>query len=55
MIPVSQIHLRRVVGWDIRSVVNASSANDVKLTVDFARENNVRLNVKASGNDCLKR
>ncbi|KAF2806523.1 FAD-binding domain-containing protein [Mytilinidion resinicola] len=36
-------------------VVNASSANDVKLTVDFARENNVRLNVKASGHDYLKR
>ncbi|PMD34528.1 FAD-binding domain-containing protein [Hyaloscypha variabilis F] len=36
-------------------VVNASSANDVKLAVDFARENNVRLNVKASGHDYLKR
>lgn len=36
-------------------VVNASSAKDVKLAVDFARENNVRLNVKASGHDYLKR
>lgn len=36
-------------------VVNASSANDVKLAVDFAREHNMRLNVKASGHDYLKR
>ncbi len=36
-------------------VVNASSVNDVKLAVDFARENNLRLNVKASGHDYLKR
>jgi hypothetical protein len=36
-------------------VVNASSANDVKFAVDFARENNVRLNIKASGHDYLKR
>ena len=36
-------------------VINASSANDVKLAVDFARENNIRLNVKASGHDYLKR
>ena len=36
-------------------VVNASSANDVKLAVDFARENNVRLNIKASGHDYLGR
>lgn len=36
-------------------VVNASSANDVKLAVDFARQNNIRLNVKASGHDFLKR
>lgn len=36
-------------------VVNASSANDVKLAVNFARENNLRLNVKASGHDYLKR
>jgi len=36
-------------------VVNASSASDVKLAIDFARENNIRLNVKASGHDYLKR
>ena len=36
-------------------VVNATSANHVKLAIDFARENNVRLNVKASGHDYLKR
>ena len=36
-------------------VVNASSANDVKLAINFARENNIRLNVKASGHDYLKR
>lgn len=36
-------------------VVNASSAEDVKLAVGFARENNVRLNVKASGHDYLRR
>lgn len=36
-------------------VVNASSAVDVKLAVDFARKNNVRLNVKASGHDYLRR
>lgn len=36
-------------------VVNATSANDVKLAIDFARKNNVRLNVKASGHDYLKR
>lgn len=36
-------------------VVNASSASDVKLAIDFARDNNVRLNVKASGHDYLKR
>ena len=36
-------------------VVNATSANDVKLAIDFAKENNVRLNVKASGHDYLKR
>lgn len=35
-------------------VVNATSADDVKLAIDFARENNVRLNVKASGHDYLK-
>lgn len=36
-------------------VVNASSADDIKLAVNFARENNVRLNVKASGHDYLRR
>ena len=36
-------------------VVNASSAYDVKLAIDFARENNLRMNVKASGHDYLKR
>ena len=36
-------------------VVNATSASHVKLAVEFARENNVRLNVKASGHDYLKR
>ncbi|KAF2092444.1 FAD-binding domain-containing protein [Rhizodiscina lignyota] len=36
-------------------VVNATSARDVKLAIDFARENNIRLNVKASGHDYLKR
>ena len=36
-------------------VVNASSADDVKVAVDFARENVIRLNVKASGHDYLKR
>ena len=36
-------------------VVNATSANDVKFAIDFARKNNVRLNVKASGHDYIKR
>ncbi|KAL9070885.1 MAG: hypothetical protein Q9157_005661 [Trypethelium eluteriae] len=36
-------------------VVNASSADDIKVAVDFARENNIRVNVKASGHDYLKR
>ena len=36
-------------------VVNATSANDVKLAVDFARENNIRLIIKASGHDYLGR
>ena len=36
-------------------VVNAISAKDVKLAIDFSRNNNVRLNVKASGHDYLKR
>ncbi|KAF2164919.1 hypothetical protein M409DRAFT_24821 [Zasmidium cellare ATCC 36951] len=36
-------------------VVNATSADHVKLAIDFARDNNVRLNVKALGHDYLKR
>ncbi|KAJ6016193.1 hypothetical protein N7540_010784 [Penicillium herquei] len=36
-------------------VVNATSAQHVKLAVDFARDYNVRLNVKASGHDYIKR
>lgn len=36
-------------------VVNASSAVDVKLAVEFARVNNLRVNIKASGHDYLKR
>jgi hypothetical protein len=36
-------------------VVNASSAEDVKFAVNFARKNNIRLNVKASGHDYLRR
>jgi hypothetical protein len=36
-------------------VVNATCAEEVKLAVDFARENNIMLNVKASGHDYLKR
>ena len=36
-------------------VVNATSKKDVKKGVDFARENNVRLVVKASGHDYLGR
>ena len=36
-------------------VVNASCAEDIKAAVDFARQNNIRLNVKASGHDYLKR
>lgn len=36
-------------------VVNATSAKHVKLAIDFARDNNVRLSVKASGHDYLKR
>ena len=36
-------------------VVNASSADDIKVAVDFARRNNIRLNIKASGHDYLKR
>lgn len=36
-------------------VVNASTADDIKLAVAFARDNHVRLNVKASGHDYLRR
>ncbi|KAJ5291272.1 hypothetical protein N7478_000523 [Penicillium angulare] len=36
-------------------VVNATSAKEVKLGIDFARKNNIRLTVKASGHDYLKR
>lgn len=36
-------------------VVNATSAEDVKKGVDFARENNVRLIVKGTGHDYLGR
>ncbi|KAF7559013.1 hypothetical protein G7046_g5140 [Stylonectria norvegica] len=36
-------------------VVNATSAHHVKLAIDFARKNNIRLNVKASGHDYLQR
>lgn len=36
-------------------VVNATCAEDVKKGVDFAREENVRLVVKASGHDYLGR
>lgn len=36
-------------------VVNATSKHDVKKGVDFARENNVRLVVKASGHDYVGR
>jgi hypothetical protein len=36
-------------------VVNATSAKDVKKGVDFARKNNVRLIVKATGHDYLGR
>jgi hypothetical protein len=36
-------------------VVNATCIDDVKKGVDFARENNVRLIVKASGHDYLGR
>ncbi|TVY92958.1 putative FAD-linked oxidoreductase [Lachnellula willkommii] len=42
------------VGYPVYAV-NATSADHVKLAVDFARANNVRLNVKASGHDYLKR
>lgn len=36
-------------------VVNATTAEDVKHAIDFARKYNVRLNIKASGHDYLKR
>lgn len=36
-------------------VVNASSAKDVQLAVAFARLNDIRLNVKASGHDYMRR
>ncbi|TVY19635.1 FAD-linked oxidoreductase ZEB1 [Lachnellula arida] len=36
-------------------VVNATSADDVKKGVDFARENNIRLIVKATGHDYMGR
>lgn len=36
-------------------VVNATSAEEVKLGIDFARNNNIRVNVKASGHDFMKR
>jgi hypothetical protein len=36
-------------------VINATSKEDVKAGVDFARENNVRLIVKGSGHDYLGR
>lgn len=36
-------------------VVNATTAEDVKIAIDFARERNIRVTVKASGHDYLKR
>ena len=36
-------------------VVNATCADDVKKGVDFARENNIRLIVKATGHDYMGR
>ncbi|PON27665.1 hypothetical protein TGAM01_v203432 [Trichoderma gamsii] len=36
-------------------VVNATTANDIKQTINFARKHKVRLNIKASGHDYLKR
>ncbi|KAL6884721.1 hypothetical protein GGI43DRAFT_432980 [Trichoderma evansii] len=35
--------------------VNATTADDVKHAINFARKYHVRLNIKASGHDCLKR
>jgi len=36
-------------------VINATCKEDVKAGVDFARENNVRLNVKSTGHDYMGR
>jgi hypothetical protein len=36
-------------------VVNATEAGHIKLAIDFARKRNLRLTVKASGHDYLKR
>jgi hypothetical protein len=36
-------------------VVNASTSKDVQLAVNFARDNNLRLNVKSTGHDYLGR
>jgi hypothetical protein len=36
-------------------VVNATTADHIKQAIDFARKYNVRLNIKASGHDYLKR
>jgi hypothetical protein len=36
-------------------VVNASTPQSVQLAVDFARENNLRLNIKSTGHDFLGR
>ncbi|KAH8656592.1 hypothetical protein BGZ60DRAFT_518731 [Tricladium varicosporioides] len=36
-------------------VINATSKEDVKVGVDFAREHNIRLNVKSTGHDYLGR
>ncbi|KAF9879641.1 FAD binding domain-containing protein [Colletotrichum karsti] len=47
-------HLCRSGGYSA-FVVNATTPEHVKLGVDFARENNVRLNVKSTGHDYLGR
>lgn len=36
-------------------MINATCKEDVKAGVDFARENNVRLNVKSTGHDYMGR
>ena len=36
-------------------VVQAKEASDVKAAVDFAREKNIRLNIKSTGHDFLGR